>query len=95
MTERLTVDTLTSEQLDALQDERDRLGYEVQQWKATYGEHALRDTLARLNRAERAVERVEALAYRWENALTPDLRYARSLRAALAGTKVPAAEGGR
>ena len=38
-------------------------------------------------RAERALERVEALAYRWETALAVDKPYARSLRAALAGPK--------
>jgi hypothetical protein len=38
---------------------------------------------------DRALERVEALAYRWETALPADLPYARSLRAALAGPSEP------
>ncbi|MFF5980878.1 hypothetical protein ACFY78_18735 [Streptomyces olindensis] len=62
MTDRLTVDTITS---DALYDECDRLKHEVRQWKATYGEHALRDTLSRLRRAEGAVDRARRLASRW------------------------------
>lgn len=61
MTDRIPLDHLNSDQLDALYDERDRLGYEVQQWKSTYGEHALRDTLARLHSAEGAVDRVRKL----------------------------------
>ncbi|MDX2698953.1 hypothetical protein [Streptomyces ipomoeae] len=73
MSDRLTVDTITGDQLDALYDDRDRVGYEVQQWKATYGEHALRDTLARLNRAEAAVERVRALDEQWVQAGPPPL----------------------
>jgi len=61
VTDRTPLDALTSDQLDALYDERDRLGYEVQQWKSIYGEHALRDTLARLHGAEAAVDRVRAM----------------------------------
>ena len=37
----------------------------------------------RAQKAEAAVQRAEALAERWENALATDLRYARALRAAL------------
>lgn len=60
MTEpRYTASTITDEALERLYEQRDRLGYEVQQWKATYGEHALRDTLARLHGAEAALERVQ------------------------------------
>ncbi|MEU2339945.1 hypothetical protein ABZ608_41540 [Streptomyces sp. NPDC013172] len=65
MNDRLTASTINDAQLDALYDERDRLGYEVQQWRSTYGEHALRDTLRRLHRAEAAIERVRKLASRW------------------------------
>lgn len=61
MTQRIPLAQLTKSQLDALYDERDRLGYEVQQWKSTYGEHALRDMLARLHDAEAAVARVRKL----------------------------------
>lgn len=38
---------------------------EVQQWRDTYGEHALRRTLARLYDAETTVERLRALASQW------------------------------
>lgn len=49
---RHTADTITDDALEALYDERDRYRYEAQEWRSTYGEHALRDTLARLRRAE-------------------------------------------
>jgi len=39
---------------------------ELQQWRDTYGEHALRRTLARLYGAEAAIERVRALATDWD-----------------------------
>jgi hypothetical protein len=39
--------------------------------------------LARAEKAEATLARVEALAERWENALAPDQQYARALRAAL------------
>ncbi|MGW3025841.1 hypothetical protein [Streptomyces sp. NPDC001221] len=65
MTDRLTASTINDEQLDALYEQRDRLGYEVQQWKATYGEHALRDTLARLHDAETTVARLRQLRDAW------------------------------
>ena len=59
--DRLPAAAITDEQLGALYDDRDRLGYEVQQWKSTYGEHALRDTLARLHDAEMAVTKLRAM----------------------------------
>lgn len=44
-----------------------------------------------LRRKTETIERIVALAERWENALTPDLAYARSLRAALDGAAPSAA----
>ncbi|NUQ95792.1 MAG: hypothetical protein HOY79_04280 [Streptomyces sp.] len=41
--------------------------------------------------AENVIERIGALADRWENALAPDRAYAESLRAALDGAEPPAA----
>jgi hypothetical protein len=51
---------------------------ELQQWRDTYGEHALRRTLARLYGAEAAIERVRAECDRIEaavrdNPTSPDL----------------------
>lgn len=57
---------------------------EVEQWRATYGENALPDTLARLRRAEDAVARVRVLLDR----LGP--LAGRAVRIALEGTEEPA-----
>ncbi|MER6092504.1 hypothetical protein [Streptomyces bluensis] len=62
MKPRLTSANITDDDLTKLYDERDSLGYEVQQWKSTYGEHALRDTLARLKKAEARVAELEEIA---------------------------------
>ncbi|MFJ8791419.1 hypothetical protein [Streptomyces sp. NPDC102462] len=86
MTDRYTADSINDNALDALYDERDRLNYEVQQWRSTYGEHALRDTLARLHRAEAAVGRALKLATRWA-VLRTHGGAAVELRAALAEPK--------
>lgn len=83
---RHTASTITDDVLDQLYAERDRLAHEVQQWKATYGEHALHDTLARLHRAESAVKRALRLATRWA-VLRTHGSAATELRAALAEPK--------
>ena len=80
MTDRRTVDTINDDQLGHLYDDLDRAETENAE---------LRDALTHCPhreprlRAETALERVRALADRWENALAPDRTYARSLRAAL------------
>lgn len=80
MTDRLSLDDMTSDQLDQLYDDLARAETENAE---------LRDALARCPereprlRAEAAVERARTLAARWENALAPDHAYARSLYAAL------------
>lgn len=55
--------------------------------------HGLTKELAkqrqRAEQAEAALERVRALADRWDNALAPDQRYARALRAALDQAQQP------
>ncbi|MEU2075463.1 hypothetical protein [Streptomyces sp. NPDC013489] len=71
---RHTVDTLTDDELtrlyaraekaeravDHLADRYRGAELEVQQWRDTYGEHALRRTLARLHDAETALSAVRA-----------------------------------
>lgn len=80
MTDRHTVDSINSDQLDQLYDDLARAETENAE---------LRDALAHCPereprlRAEAAVERARTLATRWENALAPDHAYARSLNAAL------------
>lgn len=66
MTDRHTVDTITSDALDQLYRERD----EARQHAATIA--AQRDRLR---------QRMHDLADRWDNALAPDKPYARALRA--------------
>lgn len=78
MTDRIPLDHLTSDQLDQLYADRDRLTAELDD----YDERAEQQK-QRADRAEAAVERARTLATRWENALAPDHAYARSLHAAL------------
>jgi hypothetical protein len=52
----------------------------------------LRRARERAEQAESAMERVRTLADRWDNALAPDQRYARTLRAALDQPKQPGCE---
>jgi hypothetical protein len=66
MSDRRTVDTITSDELDALYAERD----EARQSAAAIA--AQRDRLR---------QRMNTLADRWDNALAPDKAYARTLRA--------------
>ncbi|MFF7310533.1 hypothetical protein [Streptomyces sp. NPDC008137] len=73
--QRYTADTITDDALDELYENASRGWRRGDEWKD------------RARKAERALERVEALAYRWETALPVDEPYARSLRAALAGPK--------
>ncbi|WP_327655721.1 hypothetical protein [Streptomyces sp. NBC_00483] len=55
--------------------------------RADQAEELLRIAHDTSNRVEASLDRVRALAERWENALAPDLRYARAVRAALADPK--------
>ncbi|MEU0220253.1 hypothetical protein ABZ281_36595 [Streptomyces sp. NPDC006265] len=73
--QRYTADSITDDALDQLYANASRGWRRGDEWKS------------RAQKAERALERVEALAYRWETALAADTPYARSLRAALAGPK--------
>ncbi len=66
MTDRKTLDQMTSDDLDQLYDERD----EARQHAAAIA--AQRDRLR---------QRMNTLADRWDNALAPDHAYARTLRA--------------
>lgn len=79
MTDRKTASTINDTELDQLYDDLDH-----------YEEHVVGDLneknielACRAARTEAALDRIRALADRWDNALAPDRAYARALRAAL------------
>jgi hypothetical protein len=78
MTDRIPLDNLTSDQLDALYARIATLEH-----VAAGNKRHVQLIVPDLERAEAALTRVRDLADRWDNALAPDRAYARALRTAL------------
>jgi hypothetical protein len=99
MTDRHTVDTITSDALSALYEQLEaaqetELARQLATCDKAFASATVRAARAeqRAKQAESAIERVRTLADRWDNALAPDQRYARTLRAALDQPKQPGCE---
>lgn len=84
MTDRIPLDHLTSDALDALYEQLEAAEQTESERQLATAREALASATTRAAHVEATIARVQALADRWDNALGIDKTYARALHAALA-----------